>query len=51
MISAHGTTEIAVDATKLGAYDFLQKPPDLNRLLITLRNALIKIVLLRRRKP
>jgi two-component system, NtrC family, nitrogen regulation response regulator NtrX len=40
MISAHGTTEIAVDATKLGAYDFLQKPPDLNRLLITLRNAL-----------
>jgi len=42
MISAHGTTEIAVDATKLGAYDFLQKPPDLNRLLITLRNALDK---------
>lgn len=40
MVSAHGTTEIAVDATKLGAYDFLQKPPDLNRLLITLRNAL-----------
>jgi DNA-binding NtrC family response regulator len=31
-----------VDATKLGAYDFLQKPPDLNRLLITLRNALDK---------
>lgn len=42
MISAHGTTEMAVDATKLGAYDFLQKPPDLNRLLITLRNALDK---------
>lgn len=42
MISAHGTTELAVDATKLGAYDFLQKPPDLNRLLITLRNALDK---------
>ncbi len=42
MISAHGTTEIAVDATKMGAYDFLQKPPDLNRLLITLRNALDK---------
>ncbi|MFM7486911.1 MAG: response regulator, partial [Cytophagales bacterium] len=34
MISAHGTTELAVDATKMGAYDFLQKPPDLNRLLI-----------------
>lgn len=42
MISAHGTTELAVDATKLGAYDFLQKPPDLNRLLITVRNALDK---------
>ena len=40
MISAHGTTELAVDATKMGAYDFLQKPPDLNRLLITVRNAL-----------
>ena len=40
MISAHGTTEMAVDAIKIGAYDFLQKPPDLNRLLITVRNAL-----------
>jgi len=40
MISAHGTTEMAVDATRQGAYDFLQKPPDLNRLLVTLRNAL-----------
>ncbi|MBM3176690.1 MAG: sigma-54-dependent Fis family transcriptional regulator [Bacteroidetes bacterium] len=40
MISAHGTTELAVDAIRLGAYDFLQKPPDINRLLITLRNAL-----------
>ncbi len=42
MISAHGTTELAVDAIRGGAYDFLQKPPDLNRLLITLRNALLK---------
>lgn len=42
MVSAHGTTELAVDAVKKGAYDFLQKPPDLNRLLITLRNALDK---------
>ena len=42
MVSAHGTTEMAVDATKMGAYDFLQKPPDLNRLLITFRNALDK---------
>ena len=45
MISAHGTTELAVDATKIGAYDFLQKPPDLNRLLITVRNALDKSIL------
>lgn len=40
MISGHGTIEIAVEATKIGAYDFLQKPPDLNRLLLTVRNAL-----------
>ena len=45
MISAHGSTELAVDAVKNGAYDFLQKPPDLNRLLITLRNALDKTTL------
>jgi two-component system, NtrC family, nitrogen regulation response regulator NtrX len=50
MISAHGTTEMAVDATKMGAYDFLQKPPDLNRLLITLRNALDKTSLTREAK-
>ncbi len=42
MISAHGTIETAVDATKKGAFDFIQKPPDLNRLLITVRNALDK---------
>jgi DNA-binding NtrC family response regulator len=42
MISAHGTIETAVDATKKGAYDFIQKPPDLNRLLLTVRNALDK---------
>lgn len=40
MISAHGTIETAVEATKKGAYDFIQKPPDLNRLLLTIRNAL-----------
>ncbi|MFT2011494.1 sigma-54-dependent transcriptional regulator [Pontibacter sp. 13R65] len=45
MISAHGTIDTAVDATKKGAYDFLQKPPDLNRLLITVRNALDKATL------
>lgn len=45
MISAHGTIETAVEATKKGAYDFLQKPPDLNRLLITVRNAIDKVTL------
>jgi len=40
MISGHGTIDTAVDAIKKGAFDFIQKPPDLNRLLITLRNAL-----------
>lgn len=40
MISGHGTIKIAVEATRSGAYDFLEKPPDLNRLLISIRNAL-----------
>ena len=42
MISGHGTIDSAVDAIKKGAFDFIQKPPDLNRLLITVRNALDK---------
>ena len=42
MISGHGTIDTAVEAIKKGAFDFIQKPPDLNRLLITLRNALDK---------
>jgi two-component system nitrogen regulation response regulator NtrX len=42
MISAHGNIETAVDATKKGAFDFVSKPPDLNRLLLTIRNALDK---------
>ncbi|MGI4869633.1 MAG: sigma-54-dependent transcriptional regulator [Janthinobacterium lividum] len=42
MMSAHGNIELAVDATKKGAFDFLPKPPDLNRLLLTVRNALDK---------
>ncbi|MCG8320440.1 MAG: sigma-54 dependent transcriptional regulator [Cytophagales bacterium] len=42
MISAHGTIETAVEATKKGAFDFIQKPPDLNRMLLTIRNALDK---------
>ena len=40
MISGHGTIETAVEATKLGAFDFLQKPLDRERLLITVRNAI-----------
>ncbi|TGE18297.1 sigma-54-dependent transcriptional regulator [Hymenobacter elongatus] len=40
MVSAHGNIDTAVDATKKGAFDFIQKPPDLNRLLVTVRNAL-----------
>lgn len=40
MISGHGTIETAVEALKKGAFDFLPKPPDLNRLLVTVRNAL-----------
>jgi two-component system, NtrC family, nitrogen regulation response regulator NtrX len=40
MISAHGTIDTAVEATKKGAFDFIQKPPDLNRILLTVRNAL-----------
>jgi len=42
MISGHGTIETAVEAIKLGAYDFIAKPLDLNRLLVTVRNALDK---------
>lgn len=39
MISGHGTVETAVEALKKGAYDFIEKPLDLNRLLVVLRNA------------
>lgn len=39
MISGHGNIETAVDAVKKGAFDYISKPPDLNRLLITIRNA------------
>lgn len=42
VISGHGTIETAVDAVKKGAYDYISKPPDLNRLLITIRNAMDK---------
>lgn len=42
MISGHGTIDTAVEAIKKGAYDFISKPLDLNRLLITIRNAMDK---------
>jgi len=42
MISGHGTIETAVEALRKGAYDFIVKPPDLNRLLVTVRNAIDK---------
>lgn len=42
VISGHGNIETAVEAVKKGAFDYISKPPDLNRLLITLRNAMDK---------
>jgi len=42
MVSAHGSIETAVEATKMGAFDFIPKPPDLNRLLVSVRNAMDK---------
>lgn len=50
MISGHGNIDTAVEAVKKGAFDFIQKPPDLNRLLITLRNALDKSSLISEKK-
>jgi two-component system nitrogen regulation response regulator NtrX len=45
MISGHGTIETAVEAVKKGAFDFIAKPLDLNRLLVTVRNAMDKSLL------
>ena len=45
MISGHGTIQTAVEATQLGAYDFLEKPLDTDRVLLTLRNALQHLTL------
>lgn len=50
MISGHGTIETAVEAVKKGAFDFISKPPDLNRLLITIRNAMDKTKLVKEAK-
>jgi two-component system, NtrC family, nitrogen regulation response regulator NtrX len=50
MISGHGNIETAVEAVKGGAFDFISKPPDLNRLLITIRNAMDKTKLVKETK-
>tara|TARA_R110002072_G_scaffold80176_1_gene184473 strand:- start:109 stop:1275 length:1167 start_codon:yes stop_codon:yes gene_type:complete len=50
MISGHGTIETAVEAIKMGAFDFIAKPLDLNRLLVTVRNALDKSELVQETK-
>ncbi len=50
MISGHGTIKIAVEATKMGAFDFIEKPPDLNRLLVSVRNAMKSSELIRENK-
>lgn len=50
MISGHANIDTAVEAVKMGAFDFVSKPPDLNRLLITLKNALDKNKLVKETK-
>ncbi len=50
IISGHGNIDTAVEAVKKGAYDYISKPPDLNRLLITLRNATDKQELIQETK-
>src|SRR5712691_6014940 len=45
MISGHGTIQTAVEATQLGAYDFLEKPLDTDRVLLTLRHAFERVAL------
>lgn len=50
IISGHGNIETAVDAVKKGAFDYIAKPPDLNRLLITIRNAMDKNSLVKETK-
>ena len=50
MISGHGTIETAVEAIKKGAYDYIAKPLDLNRLLVTIRNAVDKSNLIKETK-
>ena len=50
MISGHGSIDTAVDCIKKGAFDFIQKPLDLNRILITLKNATDKTSLVKETK-
>src|SRR5690554_2413495 len=50
MISGHGNIDTAVECIKKGAYDFIEKPLDLNRILITIRNANDKATLVRENK-
>lgn len=50
MISGHGNIETAVEAVKKGAFDFIAKPLDLNRLLVTIRNAMDKSTLVKETK-
>lgn len=50
MISGHGNIDTAVDAIKKGAFDFIEKPLDLNRILITIRNAMDKSKLINETK-
>ena len=50
MISGHGDIETAVDCIKKGAFDFIQKPLDLNRILITIKNATDKVSLVKEAK-
>ena len=50
MISGHGNIETAVDALKKGAFDYIAKPLDLNRLLVTVRNALDRTTLVEETK-
>ncbi len=50
IISGHGNIETAVEAVKKGAFDYISKPPDLNRMLITLRNALERTDLVKESK-
>lgn len=50
MISGHGTIDTAIEAIKKGAFDYLAKPLDLNRILVTSRNALDKSILVKENK-